>query len=206
LSYSNILNLAPTELVLSGEKVWFPPDKIINNMRSYFVIFDDSLPDPPQMNSQIWFHRPTKTQCPICQLCYLPHQHRQHYCHDCKQWVHVSCIGEAIRSSSTHSPLDWEPTSNQGSIDNDWLADGWPAIFDDVLRGPTVCGHHGNYDVDNNWLNTESGVQKGLIAMWREEGEYPEDWLRRFGECFLEDFLVGKSWKFFACPQCSQSM
>jgi len=51
--------------------------------------------------------------------------------------------------------------------------DGFPAIFNDVIQLPTVRGHGGEYNWDNNWLTTGSGVQKGLIARWREQDSYP---------------------------------
>jgi hypothetical protein len=34
------------------------------------------------------------------------------------------------------------------------------------------------------------------------KGELPEGWMELLGEGFLEDFLVGKSWKFYNCPAC----
>jgi len=59
------------------------------------------------------------------------------------------------------------------------------------------------YNFDNNWLNTGSGVQKGLISEWKEARLLPETWSQALGEDFLTDFLEWVSWKLYACPLCS---
>ena len=46
-------------------------------------------------------------------------------------------------------------------------------------------GHGGIYDFDNNWLNTGSGVQKGLISKWREE-VCPDKWEKQSGRIFTK--------------------
>lgn len=164
----------------------------------YFREFDDSIPNPSRQNSKIWFHRRTKTVCSVCESTYKPHRDRQRFCHECALWFHLSCLG-----GDKSAEIDFEPTNNQGELEVEKLGeDGLPAVFGEVLRGPTTRGHGGDYDFDNNWLNTGSGAQKGLIAKWRGEGVCPEDWLNQLGENFLQDFLIGKSWTVYNCPTC----
>lgn len=55
--YRNPNDLAPTELRLRSKECWLPSNIIIDNCGSFFRIYDDSIPDPPRMNSQIWFSR-----------------------------------------------------------------------------------------------------------------------------------------------------
>jgi hypothetical protein len=192
--------LSPTELVLSDHIDWVPSGDIIDNMRQYFRVFDDSLANPPRMNSKIWFHRVAKTLCTVCNNPYLPHLERQRYCHDCKEWIHLGCL----TFEGDNLFPDFEVPSNQGVLDIEKLGeDGVPQILDAVLSRPTVRGHGGIYDLENNWLNTGSGVQKGLIQIWKGEGRVPENWLEELGEGFLEDFIIGKSWKLFPCIRCS---
>ena len=176
-------------------------------MRSFFQEFDDSLPDPPRINSQTWFHRRVKTPCMVCNAPYAPHRDRQRYCYTCNCWYHIKCLGDVVgedSKSGDHSEsLDFNVSDNQGTLDIESLdSDGFPTIFSDVLKSPTVRGHGGVYNWDNNWAITGSGVQKSLIESWRQEGDCPEDWLKMLGENFLEDFIIGKSWKFYTCPTC----
>jgi uncharacterized protein YcnI len=76
-------------------------------------------------------------------------------------------------------------------------------IFDDILSRPTVRGHGGNFRFKDCWLNTGSGVQKGLVEKWKADGILPQDWLKDLGENFLEEFVVSKEWKRYNCPLCS---
>jgi hypothetical protein len=169
-------------------------------MGPYFKEFDDSLAAPARMNSKIWFHRSSKVLCKSCQEPYAPHQDRQRYCDTCKSWYHVRCLQDLATDGDL---VDFDLTANQ-PIDTESREDnGLPQIFYAVLAGPNVRGHGGVYNWENNWLVTGSGVQKGMIAEWMEEGECPETWLELLGEGFLEDFLVGKSWKFYSCPTCA---
>lgn len=191
-------NLAPTELTLSDETDWLVSGIIMDNMRWYFQEFNDSIPNPPRMNSKIWFYRRTKASCPICLDFYRPHLDRQRFCHGCEQWFHLGCLGD-----ESEDGVDFEVSPNQGDLDIVAVGeDGSPAVFDEVLGGPTVRGHGGVYIWENNWLNTGSGVQKGLIQGWRVAGRVPDDWESLLGENFLGDFLVGKTWKSFHCPSC----
>lgn len=80
---------------------------------------------------------------------------------------------------------------------------GLQAISLQVLSCPTVRGHNGFYDFQNNWLVTGSGTQKQLIQQWGESGVYPNDWLKSLGEEFLEDILEFKRWHWYKCPGCS---
>ena len=168
-------------------------------MRNYFCEFDDSLHNPPRMNSQIWFHRVTKTPCQICRQTYRPHLDRQHHCGVCQEWYHLHCLGVDVKEEEQ----DFEEVPNPGLPDFETLGeDGLPAIFKRICDGPTVRGHGGEYDWANNWLNTGSGVQIGLIEDWRNSGRVPEDWLKMLGENFVEDFVMGKVWKWYSCPVC----
>ena len=120
----------------------------------------------------------------------------------CGGWVHLGCL-----EGGGEDEEDFEVPANQGTLDIETVGeDGSPAVFDQVLGGPTVRGHGGVYDWNNNWLNTGSGVQKGLVEEWRASGSVPDDWVSRMGENFLEDFVIGKSWKFFPCPSCGGQM
>jgi hypothetical protein len=193
------VELSPTELVQTDVVDWVPAERIIDSMRNYFRVFDDSLANPVRMNSQIWFRRVTKTPCTVCNRPYLPHLERQRYCHDCKEWIHLSCL-----TAEGDNPFpDFKVVSNQQVLDIEKLGeDGVPKILDAVLSRPTVRGHGGIYDFDNNWLNTGSGVQKELVLKWKGRGRVPENWLELLGENFLEDFVIGKSWKSFPCIKC----
>ncbi|KAF8805099.1 hypothetical protein BYT27DRAFT_7213380 [Phlegmacium glaucopus] len=194
--------LAPTELLLDEKVEWIHSDKIIDNMRSYFRLFDDSSPTPTCMNSQIWFLRRRRTKCTICQGDYHPEVDLQHYCHDCELWFHNGGLGDVAVGSDWPRNQEYLVADEEEELDTETLGDdGLPAIFDQVLQGPTIRGHGGEYDVDNNWLTTGSGVQKGLIEGWQKEEQCPEDWLAQLGENFLEDFL-GKTWKLYTCPKC----
>jgi len=74
-------------------------------------------------------------------------------------------------------------------------------ILDEVLKGSMVWGHgEGGYNFDNNWLNTGSRVQRGLIVGWKLVGVIPEMWSQELGENFLKDFLEEISWKSYVCP------
>jgi len=153
------------------------------------------------MNSQIWFHRPSKTKCTVCELFYIPHQDCQLYCHSCNLWFHLGCLGVDDPKDLAHDHI---PSINQPPLDVDKLGeDGFPAVFEEVLWGPTLRGHwddYDNYDWDNNWFNTGSGVQ-ALMRQWVGEGACPDDWLAQLGEIFLEDFRA-VHWKFFTRPTC----
>jgi hypothetical protein len=166
-------------------------------MGPYFMEFNDSLPDPPRMNSQIWFHRETKVPCVVCNDTYAPHEDRQRYCDSCNKWYHVHCLSDPPPPKNDFREVAKVP------IDIEILAENnLPEVFLGVLAGPTVRGHLGSYKFDNNWLNTGSGVQKAMIAEWTEEERLPQTWLKLLGEKFLEDFLVGISWNFYDCPTC----
>ena len=195
------IDISPTELILGAEE-WILSTEIIDTMDWYFREFDDSIPNPPRMNSQIWFHRHTKTPCTVCGKIYKPHRDRQRFCHQCASWFHLGCLG-----GDKSDEVDFESMNNQGELEEKKLgADGFPAVFGDVLRGPTTRGHGGSYNFDNNWLNTGSGVQKDLITKWRDEGVCPGDWLAKLGENFLRDFLIGKSWTVYTCPTCGDEV
>lgn len=197
---SNPLKLSPTELVLSDDTDWVPSTMIIDNLGSHFQEFDDSLSEPPRISSKIWFHRTTKALCKKCEEPYLPELDRQRYCDSCRSWYHVRCL---INPSPEVDPKDYDKTKHQ-AIDTVSLGeDGLPEIFDAVLAGPNVRGHGGKYKWDNNWAITGSGVQKGLIAEWKDVGQVPENWLELLGEGFLKNFLVGRCWKFYPCPTCA---
>jgi hypothetical protein len=173
-------------------------------MGPYFVEFDDSLPNPPRINSQVWFHRESKVLCSVCDEPYRPHIDRQRYCYSCNKWYHVDCLKPRlpIDPEDPAGLVDFHETTNN-PIDIEKLEeDNLPEVFWAVLAGPTVRGHYGSYEFGNNWLNTGSGVQKALIAEWMEEGTCPESWMKLLGENFLTDFLVGISWKFYDCPAC----
>lgn len=209
--YRNPSDLAPTELILRSKEYWLPSNTIIDNTRWYFQEFDDDIPDPPRMNAQIWFSRSKETRCTVCISPYKPHKHRQRYCHSCQLWFHLQCLGNVVGDDSSEPPatIDFYPcdTASEEAVDIEAVGeDGFPAIFNDVVQQPTVRGHGGVYDWDNNWLTTGSGVQKGLIAKWREEGICPDDWLKLFGENFLQDFIIEKRWKFYACPSCARNI
>ncbi|KAF8799110.1 hypothetical protein BYT27DRAFT_7202127 [Phlegmacium glaucopus] len=196
--------LAPTELLFDDKVEWISSDKIIDNMRWYFRVFNDSSPTPPRMNSQIWFLRQERTKCTICQGDYNPAIDQQRYCYECQLWFHDGCLGDVVVGLDWATDQDYLVIDQEEELDKEMLGDdGLPAIFDQVLQGPTVRGQAGEYDFDNNWLNTGSGVQKGLIEDWQKQEQCPEDWLEQLGENFLEDFLGGKTWKFYACPICS---
>jgi hypothetical protein len=171
-------------------------------MQDFFRVFDDSIPNPPRMNSQIWFYRPTKSLCPECNGPYLLHEDRQRFCDSCMSWFHVKCL-HGFSEDNDDDSVDYMVPNVQRPLDIDTLNnEGFPAIMDGVLENPTVRGHGGHYDFDNNWLNTGSGVQKGLIKDWYKEDSYPHEWLEELGENFLQDFVIEKSWKFYGCPLC----
>jgi hypothetical protein len=144
----------------------------------------------------------------MCTEFYHVEDDRQRFCHTCHQWFHVRClrgddhVGGGDEDEDDEE-IDFNLSSNQGVVNTTKLgADGLPSIFDDVLRGPTVRGHAGQYNFDNNWLNTGSGVQKALIREWKAAGTCPDDWLAQLGENFLEDFTVGKVWENYICATC----
>jgi hypothetical protein len=192
--------LSPTELHLSDEIDWISSRRVNDNMRKFFREFDDSLPNPLRMNSKIWFHRATRTVCTACTLIYRPHKDRQRYCYGCQKWYHLGCLGDGGGGDEE----DFTIPEDKGELDVDILGKGdFPLIWEEVLQGPTVRGHGGVYVWSNNWLNTGSGVQKGLIEGWKREGSYPDDWRVELGEDFLEDFVIGKSWNWYPCPTCA---
>lgn len=177
---------------------------IRGNLEDWFRIYDDSLPDPPRFNSQIWFIRMTKTPCESCKTEYLPHIDRQRYCYSCNKWMHVSCLE---RDFDEEAYPDFEIPSQQEDLDLKTLGDdGHPLIFEEIISGPTVRGHGGHYRFEDCWLITGSGVQKALVQKWREEGELPEDWLEKLGENFLEEFVIEKKWKWFRCTFCAAKL
>jgi hypothetical protein len=101
--------------------------------------------------------------------------------------------------------MDYDEPDKQRHLDIEGFNfDGFPAILEEVLEMPTVRGHRGDYDFDNNWLTTGSGVQKGLINKWfgKDSELLPTKWLEELGEDFLEDFVIDKTWKFYQCPLC----
>lgn len=205
--YRNPNDLAPTELILASKEYWLPSNVIMDNCLTYFRTFDDSIPDPPRMNSQIWFSRECKSKCTICGDLYKPHKDRERYCYSCRLWFHLQCLGDVVGDDFGDPTIDFLTRTTEETIDvEEEGEDGFPAIFNDVIQQPTVRGHGGEYNWDNNWLNTGSGVQKGLIARWREEDSYPDDWLKLLGENFLQDFVIEKRWKFYACPCCARNI
>ena len=176
-------------------------DEINDNIEDFFRVFDNSLPNPPRMNAQIWFTHEFRTPCSPCEGHYLPHLDRQCYCIQCNKWIHIRCLGV---DEPTYP--DFDPTPNQGFLDTETTRDGLPLIFDDVLSRPTVRGHGGDFKFEDCWLNTGSGVQKGLIERWKADGKVPDDWLKQFGERFLEEFVLEKNWKWYTCCICSGRM
>jgi len=159
------------------------------------------------MNSKIWFSRESQTQCTVCSDPYKPHKDRERYCYSCRLWFHLQCLGDVVGDDLGDPTIDFLTCTTEETIDvEEESEDGFPAIFNDVIQRPTVRGHGGKYNWDNNWLNTGSGVQKGLIAKWREEDSYPDGWLKLLGENFLEDFVIEKRWKFYECPRCARSI
>lgn len=205
--YRNPNDLAPTELILGSKEYWLPSNKILDNCHSYYRTYDDAIPNPPRMNSKIWFSRRLKTQCNVCLEIYKPHKDRQRYCYACRLWFHLQCVGDAVGNDFGDPKIDFHTRTTEGTIDIEAEGDdGFPVIFNEVIQQPSVRGHGGEYNWDNNWLITGSGVQKGLIARWREEDCYPDDWLKLFGENFLQDFVIEKRWKFYACPHCASNI
>jgi hypothetical protein len=175
---------------------------IIDNMGSFFRSFDDSLLEPRRMNSKIWFKRPVKKPCRVCNGPYLPHQDRQRYCPTCQEWLHVGCMDDGFEAGTLDYTLAPDHVPDPSTLTNEELL----ALCERVLEKPSVRGHGGTYDTydwDNNWLNTGSGVQKGIIRRWKEEGAVPDDFVKELGENFLQDFL-SKSWITYVCPTCGE--
>jgi hypothetical protein len=176
-------------------------------MREFFCKFDDAKVRPKRMNSKIWFLRPKKTPCTLCGSIYLPHRDRQRYCYNCKLWFHIECLLDEETAVDPDRCIDPDftilpnPPVNTESMEEDELSQ----LLDRVLEGPAVRGHGGTrrFDIENNWLNTGSGVQRGVIAEWEKKDEIPGDWVRQLGEGFLEDFL-GKSWTRYRCLTCGE--
>ena len=192
--------MAPTELELSDEIKWIKKERIQDNMDDFFRHFDDSMHNPPRMNSQIWFHRQNKTPCQPCGEEYVPHCDRQRYCYSCQTWIHTRCL------DGENAYPDFDIPPNQGVLDVATLGgDGLPSVFGEVLSRPTVRGHGGEFLFADCWLNTGSGVQKALIEEWKA-GTLPGDWLKQLGENFLEEFVIGKSWRWYSCCLCSSRM
>lgn len=164
-------------------------------MGSFFQEWSDGIPNPQRINSQTWYHRVARTPCPACQKEYHPALDRQRYCGGCQAWYHVGCLGET-------SDIDFDrpliaPPFDVEEVD----ADGFPAVWEEVLRRPTVRGHHGRYNYHNNWLVTGNGTQKHLIESWKADKNFPDDWVVLFGEDFLVD-IMRKDFRLYPCPGC----
>jgi hypothetical protein len=102
---------------------------------------------------------------------------------------------------------DFDIPPNQGILDTESLGDdGLPSILKEVLSRPTVRGHGGEFTFEDCWLNTGSGVQKAMIEKWKVDGTVPGDWLKQLGENFLEEFVIGKTWKRYPCILCSSQI
>jgi hypothetical protein len=153
------------------------------------------------MNSQIWYYRPNRTPCSLCDNTYIPHDDRQRFCYHCREWFHIHCLLGEDEPNGLH---DFSDIDDHGPLDTTTLGqEGFPLVFEEVVSRPAVRGHGGDYSYNNNWLTTGSGVQKALISKWTlVEKEVPEDWMKQLGENFLEDF-VWKTWEMFSCVKCS---
>jgi hypothetical protein len=117
-------------------------------------------------------------------------------------WFHLKCLGDVIRDDGDPM-IDYNIPTNPKPLNLEVFNPfGFPAIMDEVLERPTVRGHGGKYNFDNNWLNTGSGAQQGMIKEWIKKEAFPNNWLERLGENFLPDFVIEKNWKFYACPLC----
>jgi hypothetical protein len=173
---------------------------IQDNMGNFFRPFDNSLLEPTRMNSQIWFERRTKTICRPCKDYYAPHQDQQHYFSGCKEWIHIQCLDEDFGPGSLDYTASFNPVIDPSTLPNDQLLE-FLELCEQFLDGPTVWGHGGMYETynwNNNWVNTGSSVQKGLVRRWQEARVVPADWVKSLGEDFLEDFLE-KDWVFYIC-------
>lgn len=187
-------------------------------MGPYFQEWRDDNPSPQRINSKTWFHRLSRTPCPTCDEEYDPELDRQRYCVECKVWYHVECLGENnldVEEDDSNDAEDAEDADDaEDAEDKEVLqlvdveeldAEGLPKAWEVVLEAPTVRGHHGVYNFDNNWLNTGSGTQKRLVEEWKAEKRAPDDWMVQLGENFLTD-LASIRFKRYTCVNCQATI
>lgn len=167
----------------------------LDTMGPFYKEWSDSDGHPPRINSKTWHRRLTRTPCSQCHILYRPALDRQRYCEGCALWFHVECIGE-------DSEEDFEEAEAAPKVDpSEADEEGFPLVWRSILTAPSVRGHHGHYDFENNWLITGSGTQKQMIKGWVESKVIPENWEALLGENFLYD-IVSKEFRAYDCPAC----
>lgn len=165
---------------------------------AYFKTFDDSVEDPPRINSKTWFHRVVESRAGCCRKKYDIEGDRQRFCRKCSKWMHFKCMR---LEEGDEGEQDWVERGEGWEEPNMSDVAQQMEICRSIGEGPVVRGHDNQFDWENNWLTTGSGRQVSVARFWAFDGTVPDGWLTELGENFVKEFL-GKRWKKGKCPRC----
>ena len=102
----------------------------------------------------------------MCSNPYKPHKDRQHYCYTCRLWFHLQCLGDTVGDEFGDPTIAFYTRTTDSEETVDFEAEDendFPAIFN-IIQQPTVRGHGGELNWDNNWLNIfRVGFRRGSL-------------------------------------------